>query len=454
MYTEDDEKVTVKKNNSNIEYSDFYTSFNEIDNEETSSKKKKQKEEIEVKKEIDDTLDFYDNNNDDKEDFTNDNKGKYIKIIVVVLLVVLVLLMIILFISKGKEKKVSGDIELVDSNIVLNLGETKYISYKIIDTDSEVIPTFTSSDLSVVTVSESGEVTAIGEGEAVVTINYTIDGVRKEKKCNIKIELGADVNRNVELSLSFKNGANDTWINKDAIINVEAKSIFGISEVKYAINCDSNCNYNSISNNTITISNEGVTKVKVVARDKKNQEITKEVIIKIDKSLPTVKLNSDKNITSNKEVTVCATCTDSLSGCKQSQVCKKYSSSKSNQTITVEDKAGNKKTTESFNVTINKLKAPCSLKVSQDGVVTATLREEAVYYGFNSSYTGSNELSKKVDINASRKDETKAQLIYYYVKNKNGTGGKCFITVIKTCSCQDKNSTDSNCPVSCKFTSQ
>ena len=68
-------------------------------------------------------------------------------------------------------------------------------------------------------------------------------------------------------------------------------------------------------------------------------------------------------------------CSDNLSGCKQKKVCKKYSASKSSGTIVVSDNAGNKATSPSFSVTINKAQAPCSLGVSSDGTVKATLRE-------------------------------------------------------------------------------
>ena len=452
MYTEDDEKVTIKKNNSNIEYSDFYTSFNDIEKEETVSKKKKPKEEKVLSKEENDSFEFYDNNNN-TENFQNDNKKKIIKIIIIaVLSIIFILLMIFLF--AGKEKKVVGDIELVDNNIVLNLGETKYISYKIVNTESKVTPTFTSSDSSVATVSSSGEIMAVGEGNAIITIQYTIDGQEKQKNCNVKIKLDDNVNKNIELSLVFKSGSNDTWINNDAVISVDAKSVFGIMEIKYAINCDSDCSYNSVSNNTITISNEGITKVKVLAKDKKNQETSKELTVKIDKSAPSAKLNSGTNITSSNDVNVCVICDDALSGCKQNQVCKKYTSSKSNQTITVSDNAGNTKVSESFNVKINKKTVPpsCTLSVSSKGIITATVKGDLNYYGFNSKYSGSNTKTMQASINATKAGEEKAQLINYYVKDKSGNTAKCYITVIKKCSCS--SGSGSNCPVSCTFTSQ
>ena len=51
---------------------------------------------------------------------------------------------------------------------------------------------------------------------------------------------------------------------------------------------------------------------------------------------------------------MCAICQDADSKCKQDKVCKKYTASASNQTLTVEDNAGNKSTTNAFNVVINK----------------------------------------------------------------------------------------------------
>lgn len=454
MYTEDDEKVKLKKNDSNIEYSDFYTSFNEIDkdvsqnkNNKEKGKEKTKKEEIEEDK--DDTYFYTDGDAKETNDDSN-NKKNIIKIIIIVFLAIFILLILILL-FKGNSPKVTGDIILSRESITLNLGEKEYISYQVIDTESKVVSKFESTNPSIAKVSDSGEVMAMGVGDTTVIIHYTIDGVTRDKVCNVKVNAG-NVSQNVELTLKFESGQSDTWTNKDVVINVEAKSIFGIVSTKYGLNCDSNCTYNDVSNNKITITSSGTTKVKVIAKDAKNQEISKETTVKIDKEAPSVTLNNGKNITSNKDVTVCATCSDTLSGCKQKSVCKKYTSSKSNQVITVEDVAGNKKNSESFKVTINKITAPCSLKVSNDGTVTATLREEATYYGFNSSYTGNNELSKKITINASKNGESGAKVIYYYVKNKNGTGGKCFITVVKKCSCQGTNS--SNCPVTCTFTSQ
>ena len=72
------------------------------------------------------------------------------------------------------------------------------------------------------------------------------------------------------------------------------------------------------------------------------------------------------------------------------------------------------------------------IKVSSDGTVSATLKENATYYGFNSSYTGSNELSTKVTVGEEGKSG--AKVVYYYIKSKNGNTGSCHLTVVKECS--------------------
>lgn len=453
MYTEEDEKIKVKKDNSNTKESDFYTAFNN-DKEDKKPKKGKKKttkeKEVAVKTE-EDFDDFYSVSPSDEEIEEEDagKKNKVKLIIVGILLIVLIIAIVLLLVFTNKPK---GDIELSEATISLDVGQKGNISYKVVNTDKTVTPTFSSSDESVAIVNENGEITAIGTGEATITINYTIGNTTKEKTCIVKVQGSGSVDRNVTLNLKIENGKDNTWTSKDVTVNPEASSIYGIESIKYAINCDSDCEYKDITNNKITITSSGVTKVKVVATDKKKQTVTKEVTIKIDKDAPSVKLNSGTNIVSTQDVEVCATCSDSLSGCKQSKVCKKYTSTKSNQTITVEDAAGNKATSQAFSVTINKVTAPCILSVSADGTVTATLRVEASYYGFNSNYTGNNEKSKKISFTLPANVESGATGIIYYVKDTNGTAGRCSMTVYQVCKCANNTSGD-NCTRECTFSS-
>ncbi len=468
MYTEDDEKVKVKKSNSNNDDKDFYTSFSEMDENEgskSSRKKNNRRREVEVKEEAD-YSNFYDSNDEEEEnEEDNGNKGKWIKIGAIVLLALLLIGLIIFLITRSSGTK--GDIELTNNDITLKVGESDYVSYKIVDTENEVTSTFSSSNSDVAIVDENGAITAMGPGEATITISYTIDGKTKQKTCKVTVtgdptptpkptaKPTATPSHNIKLNLKFNNGSDNHWTNKDVAITVEASSDYGISSIKYAVNCSGTCDYKDLSGNTINVSNNGTTKITVLATDKNNQQAKKEVTVKIDKEAPNVTYNGNTNIVSQGEVEVCVTCSDSISGCTKSKVCKKYTSSQSNQVLTVSDNAGNKKSSPTFNVSINKVQQPCSLSVASDGTVTATLREEATYSGFNSSYSGSNETSKKIDVSVTTTDQAGvmagAKVVYYYVKNKNGGTGKCFVTVIKECKCNDATSTDPKCPGTCTF---
>ena len=458
MYTEDDEKVKVKGKNSNNDYNDFYTAFSGPEKKEEKevkkeAKKKSKKEEKKIEKTEEDYSDFY--GLDDEVDeptpiTTNKNRGNnknnnnnLTKIGLILLLLIVFVVVLILILGN----RVRGDIEITNNDISLKSGESEYISYKVVGTDKEVKSTFTSSNPDVATVSENGEIKAVAGGEATISINYTIEGKTRKKDIIVKV-IGPEVKHEITLNLS----ASETkWTNKDVTISVDAKTDSEISSLKYAINCTGNCDYKDVSGNKIVISNNGITKIKVVAKDKNNQEATKEIEVKIDKQAPTVEYSGSNNIVSNNDVEVCVTCNDDISGCKQNKVCKKFTSSKTNQVIAVSDNAGNTVNSPSFNITINRSKLSCSLKVSSDGTVSATLGGTASYYGFSSNYSGNNELSKKIDINVSKDGERGAKVIQYYIKDKNGNVANCHITVIKTCKCT--NSTGENCPATCTFTS-
>ena len=479
MYTEDDEKVTVKKDNSNVDYDDFYTSFNDLDdkdkkNDKKNSKKKDKKEPKKKKKdeEEEDYSDFYDVDakNEEVIDDDKNNKKKRVLFILICFIIIAGIIALAFFVlGKKNGESVKGNIELTKKEIVLKVGATEYISYKVVDTEEEIKPTFASSNPNVATVDENGKITSVGGGESTITISFIVSGHKKEQKCVVKVEVDPTPTpvpvtptptaapSVINLNLRFNNGSDGKWTNKDVTITVDANSNAGITSMKYALDCTGECKYEDVQNNKIIIAKTGTTKVKVIVKDSQGKEAIKEVSVKIDKEAPDITFNYEKNITSDNDIEICATCKDSLSGCKQSKVCKKFTSSKTNQTISVTDNAGNSTKSSVFNVNITKKQDPCSLKVSSDGTVTATLRESAKYYGFNSSYSGSNELSKHVTsipdvkINASKAGESAAAFVKYYVLNSNGSGGMCYIAVIKECVCKDKNSTDPNCPATCTY---
>lgn len=485
MYTEDDDKVVVnndsnsdyanfytsfindekgkkknkttsskeKKNNNKVEpkeedYSDFYSSFmeNERKKKEENSKKNTSKEEKKVEtdedyelKDEDDYSDFY--NND------NNNRKSIIKVILFALGIIILVALIVLLIWKGNffGKGSKADIVLTNEEINVKVGENSVISYSIVNTDKEVTSTFTSSNEDVAIVDNNGMITGITSGEAEITIRYTIDGNTKEKKCKVIVSGEGSVDKNVTLDVKIENATDNVWTKKDVNISVNAKSVFGIEYIRYAINCeDNNCKYEDVKDNKITVTENGINKVNFVAQDRNKQQTQKLVTIKIDKESPEITLNESTSITSNKDVTVCATCKDNISGCKQERVCKKFTSSKSNQKLVIEDVAGNQTYSPSFNVKINKVNGPCELSVSKDGVVTAGVMDGATYYGFSSTYSGKNSTSQKVDISTTQAGERKAKIISYYVKDSKGTKHSCSIMVIKECNASNVCTFSSN----------
>lgn len=407
MYTEDDKEVKIKKKNSNVEEDDYSN--------------------------------FYGTSDEDREPVYSDGGKKFNYKILLIIILAIILGVLLFILIKGNGS--SGDIELSQKEIALEAGEKGYISYKIVGTESDVKSTFTSSNPLVVTVDENGELTAISSGEATIVIKYTIDGRSKEKKCTVK------VTGMPKMSLELK-ASSTNWTNKDVTITVDAKSDAGIASIQYAINCSDKCKYENVKDNKIVITNIGTTKVKVVAKDKTNQEVTKEITTKIDKEAPSITFDNKTTITSNSDVTVCAKCSDSLSGCKNEQVCNKYTSSKSNQVVTVYDNAGNSAKSSTFNVVINRPTIGCSLKVSSSGVVSATLKGTVDYYGFNSNYSGEKTLSQQISINASKDGETSARVVYYYIKDKDGNKSSCHLTVVKECKCKTSGK---NCKAECTF---
>ena len=441
MYTEDDEEVKLKNKKNNRDDSDFYTSFRDpVQNDAKKKTTKPKREEVVEVQDEDDYSDFYGTNDEEPE--PSNNKGNIIKIVIIaVLLIVLIALLIILF---GTSNKVKGDIELAKENYTLKVGEKEFVSYKIVDTESSVHSTFTSSNPNVVAVDGNGQITAVGAGTAEIIVHYTIDGKTRDKKCKVTVE-NVPVKHEISLNLT---PSTTEWTNQDVTITVDAKTDSSITSLQYGTNCTSDCVYSNVSNGKIVISNSGTTVVTVIAKDANNQQITKTATVKIDKTAPTITFNNNTNISGTKEVNVCATCSDNESGCKQAKVCKKYTSSQSNQTITVYDNAGNSQRSKTFNVTINNVTQPCRLTVTTDGTVKATLNGKFTYYGFSSNYSGSNTLSQKVSISASKKGESGAKIIYYYVKSQNGSKGSCHLTVIKECKCKTNTS---NCAVTCTF---
>ncbi len=238
------------------------------------------------------------------------------------------------------------------------------------------------------------------------------------------------------ISLSSPISSGD-WTNNDVTIEVKNPSN---ATIKYTINCDKDCDYVDVTDNKILISNPGTNKVSVIATGENGVETKEDITISIDKEVPTAILSTDNKYSGSSTLKICAVCADSESGCREETVCNTYNSSMSKQKITVYDKAGNVASTNAFDVKIssggsgnnsNNKTPSCSLSVSSKGVITASVKN-ATYYGFSSSYSGSNGTSKTLS-----KTKDGEEKITYYVKNSSsGKTSTCSITVkYSNCGC-------------------
>ncbi len=91
--------------------------------------------------------------------------------------------------------------------------------------------------------------------------------------------------------------------------------------------------------------------------------------------------------------------------------------------------------------------ASCKLAVSEDGIITATIKN-AVRYGFDKKNMDSMELTKHVD-DISNKEEKDVEgwnyfRIRYYVENEEKTVKSCSIVVIKKCDSLNKCTYEKN----------
>ena len=242
----------------------------------------------------------------------------------------------------------------------------------------------------------------------------------------------------IDFNLTVANDIGNSWSKENVTINVDIPDDKNLKAVKYTINCTNKCEYVDVFDKKILISNNGVSNVTVVVINNDNVENKKNITVKIDNNSPQLTLSpNDTNISSKTAVTVCAVCTDNESGCKEEKVCKDYSKTSKNETLTVSDNAGNQTVSSNFNVTIGgstttvATPAPtCSLSVNKDGVVTASYKNANSYYGFSSNYSGKNENTKQLNSSEKRTGTT----IKYYVKNKDGKTSSCSIKI--SCSCE------------------
>ena len=388
--------------------------------------------------------DFYNKDDNYTEEVVEKPKSKNtIKIIAILLLLIIVGVLVFFVLKKNNQEPTpqqNFEVTLLYSDCSVKVGEQCTILYEV-SNQAQVDLTFTSNDPNIATVDNNGVVTGIGEGNTFIKVNYSMNGKNQGKDFFVTVSKQTEqeqqkppVNQTISqnapsLSLTLSDAKENVWTNKDVTINVSGKSDNNSLSLKYAINCESNCSYQNVSNNKIVVSNNGTYTVKVVATDNKNKkETTKKVTVKIDKEKPTLTLNPNQiKITSTKNVTVCAICADKVSGCKEDKVCKTYPASSSKQVLKVVDNAGNSTSSVAFDVVINKVKPTCSLSISNDGTITATVKD-ATKYSFDANLA-SNVTTKKIT-------NTSDTIVNYYVMDASGTKGTCSINVKVTSTCR------------------
>ena len=387
----------------NNEYADFYKSYtdsvkNDSSKEEYHSGKGELESEFdsfsddEVTEDVQEEYDYGDDTNYNELN-AQKNKEKIKKILIIagiVVAIAIIIMVIIVFIKSPR-------IKLNEEEITLEVGQSKNLSFEVLNTDNPIETLFSSTNFDVATVDENGNITAKGPGTTTIVVSYKIGHLKKKSECKVTVledeenkeGTGSDTEKETEkppeepkeskpenpqppqptqptscdkapsLTVSLSNAKENTWTNKNVIINIDSSSdCKGTISLKYALNCSSSCKYQNISGKSVTISNTGTNTVSIVATDSvSKKEASKTVTLKIDKTPPVLSLLPDPSRTSftpkssnTKRMEICASCTDNESGCVSQTVCKEFSKTMSGQSLTGQDNAGNSGTTGKFNV--------------------------------------------------------------------------------------------------------
>ena len=392
-----------------------------------------------------------DNSNDfsyDYEEYKDDVKVEYnknkkdtnkLKYIIIGLVALILLIGLILFLINILNRKGSSITLTITEKLDLYIGETKKIEVSVngID-DANPKLVFMSQDETIAKVSDTGVVSAISDGTTNIIVAYYDEQEKTySKNCMVSVvqkneeqppleEPSDEPIENENQDLNFKYSlpsSSNGWYKGNVVISLSYNKDF-LKSLKYALDCEKNCNYKDITgSNKIAITGTGTKKVVIIATDKNGKEVKKTLSIKIDKTAPIAKLNTSTIIYNNTgKVEVCVSCTDSLSGCVESKVCYTHTESVNSSSLIVYDKAGNKATSDSYKVIIDKEKPTCSLKYS-DKKIVATVNDTGgsglLYYGFNNNYSGTNS-KEKTNISAGN--------YTYYVKDRAGNTNSCSLT--------------------------
>lgn len=361
------------------------------------------------------------------------------KLLIYLLIAIIILVPVIIILEKYNLNRICSTGSCIISEkekLELSVGSSYKIKYTIKENEKVNIK-WSSSNEQIATIDKEGNIEAIRVGTSTLTTTYKIN----DKKCQKKIIVTVIKNKNDQekplLNYNIINGKENKWTNQDVIIKINASDNSKNVDVKYTINCTKECNYTNLSNDYIKIDKEGINNVTIIASDYNGNSTQKNLKIRIDKTEPI--LNFDERInqtiynnTGKQEI--CGTCYDELGECKKNLVCKTITKTTENIVLEVYDEAGNKFTSDPFNVVIDQEKPQCTLTVDKNGIIHATYKDtggsELLYYGFNSNYKGSN-------VNTISVDKGKYS---YYVKDKTNNVNTCSINVkTKNTNCMCKS---------------
>lgn len=246
-----------------------------------------------------------------------------IVLLLLIILAVVGFLLIKSFTNKPPEETPNPIANISEELIEINENEDRKINYSFENFEDDPRANFVSSDENIATVNNEGVVHGVHEGETKVIISYFIKDVSYQKEVSVKVNHvdAPDPEPEPEpeppkptpqptptptkdttkptLTINVTNGG-DKWVNHDVVINVSGKDNSGKVTLRYALNCTNNCKYQNVSGGKITINSQGQTTVIIQAVDPSGNTVSKQAIVKIDKTAPTcsLKVSSDGTISS------------------------------------------------------------------------------------------------------------------------------------------------------------
>lgn len=222
--------------------------------------------------------------------------------------------------TEQKPEKVLKAITLSKSDINLKVGDPFKLTVKASyesssNADVTTKAEYSSSNLSVATVTNGGIITAVGSGSTEITVSYTENGVTKSANCSVTVKALSSIKFD-ETSKTISLGK-ETEIILYAVYSDESQEL-----IKDASFTSSNDSVVSISSDNSMFEAKAVGKVKVTASYKDltaeitisvtNEVVLSSVVLEVDGTKTTYKLKvtacysdaTQKDVTSSAEITV------------------------------------------------------------------------------------------------------------------------------------------------------